>query len=85
MMYKVKVYVTLRESVLDPQGSAVKGSLHQLNYKEVSDVRIGKYMELMIEETVADLDKTVKEICEKLLANTVIEDYRYEVEEVVTQ
>ncbi len=85
MMYKVKVYVTLREIVLDPQGSAVKGSLHQLNYKEVNDVRIGKYMELMIDETVADLDTTVKEICEKLLANTVIEDYRYEVEEVVTQ
>ncbi|WP_099355016.1 phosphoribosylformylglycinamidine synthase subunit PurS [Fredinandcohnia onubensis] len=84
-MYKVKVYVTLKESVLDPQGSAVKGSLHQLNYKEVNDVRIGKYMELMIDETVADLDTTVKEICEKLLANTVIEDYRYEVEEVVTQ
>lgn len=85
MMYKVKVYVTLKESVLDPQGSAVKGSLHQLNYKEVNDVRIGKYMELMIDVTVADLDTTVKEICEKLLANTVIEDYRYEVEEVVTQ
>lgn len=85
MMYKVKVYVTLKESVLDPQGSAVKGSLHQLNYKEVNDVRIGKYMELMIDQTVADLDTTVKEICEKLLANTVIEDYRYEVEEVVTQ
>lgn len=85
MMYKVKVYVTLKESVLDPQGSAVKGSLHQLNYKEVNDVRIGKYMELMIDQTVSDLDTTVKEICEKLLANTVIEDYRYEVEEVVTQ
>ncbi|MCC3358843.1 phosphoribosylformylglycinamidine synthase subunit PurS [Bacillus sp. REN16] len=84
-MYKVKVYVTLRESVLDPQGNAVKGSLHQLNYQEVKDVRIGKYMELTIDETVADLDQTVKEICEKLLANTVIEDYRYEVEEVVTQ
>nr|WP_304220298.1 phosphoribosylformylglycinamidine synthase subunit PurS [Fredinandcohnia onubensis] len=84
-MYKVKVYVTLKESVLDPQGSAVKGSLHQLNYKEVNDVRIGKYMELMIDQTVSDLDTTVKEICEKLLANTVIEDYRYEVEEVVTQ
>jgi phosphoribosylformylglycinamidine synthase subunit PurS len=84
-MYKVKVYVTLKESVLDPQGSAVKGSLHQLNYKEVNDVRIGKYMELMIDQTLSDLDTTVKEICEKLLANTVIEDYRYEVEEVVTQ
>ncbi|MFS0820669.1 phosphoribosylformylglycinamidine synthase subunit PurS [Bacillus sp. 1P02SD] len=84
-MYKVKVYVTLRESVLDPQGTAVKGSLHQLNYKEVQDVRIGKYMELTIDKSVVDLDQTVKEICEKLLANTVIEDYRYEVEEVVTQ
>lgn len=83
MMYKVKVYVTLRESVLDPQGSAVKGSLHQLNYHEVKDVRIGKYMELTIDKSVIDLDQTVKEICEKLLANTVIEDYRYEVEEVV--
>ncbi|MEH7223377.1 phosphoribosylformylglycinamidine synthase subunit PurS [Bacillus sp. JJ1566] len=84
-MYKVKVYVTLRESVLDPQGSAVMGSLHQLNYQEVKDVRIGKYMEITIDKSVADLDKTVKEICEKLLANTVIEDYRYEVEEVVTK
>jgi len=84
-MYKVKVYVTLRESVLDPQGTAVKGSLHSLNYKEVQDVRIGKYMELTIEKSVRDIDETVKELCEKLLANTVIEDYRYEVEEVVAQ
>ncbi|MFS0862735.1 phosphoribosylformylglycinamidine synthase subunit PurS [Fredinandcohnia sp. 179-A 10B2 NHS] len=83
MNYKVKVYVTLRESVLDPQGSAVKGSLHRLNYNEVKDVRIGKYMELTIDEKVTNLDQTVREICEKLLANTVIEDYRYEVEEVV--
>lgn len=84
-MYKVKVFVTLRESVLDPQGSAVKGALHQLNYNEVKDVRIGKYMELTIDPSVADLDQTVREVCEKLLANTVIEDYRYEVEEVVAQ
>lgn len=84
-MYKVKVFVTLRESVLDPQGSAVQHALHSMNYKEVSDVRIGKYMELAIEKTERDLDATVREICEKLLANTVIEDYRYEVEEVVAQ
>ena len=49
-MYKVKVYVTLRESVLDPQGTAVQQSLHRLTYNEVSDVRIGKYIELTIEE-----------------------------------
>ncbi|MFC5773990.1 phosphoribosylformylglycinamidine synthase subunit PurS [Ectobacillus antri] len=84
-MFKVKVFVTLRESVLDPQGVAVKGALHSLSFVEVQDVRIGKYMELTIDRTVSDLDAMVKEMCEKLLANVVIEDYRYEVEEVVAQ
>jgi phosphoribosylformylglycinamidine synthase PurS subunit len=83
-MYKIKVYVTLRESVLDPQGTAVKGSLHALSYNEVEDLRIGKYMELTLKKGDYDLDTRIKEMCEKLLANTVIEDYRYEVEEVVS-
>ncbi|WP_209124784.1 phosphoribosylformylglycinamidine synthase subunit PurS [Alkalihalobacillus sp. BA299] len=80
-MYKVKVFVTLKESVLDPQGTAVKGSLHALTYNEVEDVRIGKYMELLINKSEKDIDARVKEMCEKLLANTVIEDYSFEVEE----
>ncbi|MHA6487245.1 phosphoribosylformylglycinamidine synthase subunit PurS [Bacillus cabrialesii] len=84
-MYKVKVYVSLKQSVLDPQGSAVQHALHSMTYNEVQDVRIGKYMELTIEKSDRDLDMLVKEMCEKLLANTVIEDYRYEVEEVVAQ
>lgn len=84
-MYKVKVFITLKESVLDPQGTAVKNSLHSLTYNEVSDVRIGKYIELTIDKTDRDLDQLVKEMCEKLLANMVIENYRYEVEEVVAQ
>lgn len=84
-MYKVKVYVSLKESVLDPQGSAVQHALHSMTYNEVQDVRIGKYMELTLETSDRDLDELVKEMCEKLLANTVIEDYRYEVEEVVAQ
>ncbi|WP_458353559.1 phosphoribosylformylglycinamidine synthase subunit PurS [Peribacillus frigoritolerans] len=84
-MYKVKVYITLRESVLDPQGAAVQQSLHSLTYNEVSDVRVGKYIELTIKDTNRDLDQLVKEMCEKLLANTVIEAYRYDVEEVITQ
>ncbi|HWO98672.1 MAG TPA: phosphoribosylformylglycinamidine synthase subunit PurS [Bacillus sp. (in: firmicutes)] len=83
-MYKVKVFVTLRESVLDPQGTAVKGSLHSLSFEAVKDVRIGKYMELTIEK-VDNIEEMVKEMCEKLLANVVIEDYRYEIEEVVAQ
>ncbi|MCK1997459.1 phosphoribosylformylglycinamidine synthase [Paenisporosarcina quisquiliarum] len=84
-MKKVKVYVTLRESVLDPQGSAVMGALHSMDYKEVKDVRIGKFLELQIEEGTRDIDSVIKEMCEKLLANTVIEDYRYEVEEAVSK
>lgn len=84
-MYKVKVYVTLRESVLDPQGTAVKGALHSLSYTEVQDVRIGKFMELVVEKSERDIHELVREMCEKLLANTVIEDYRYEIEEVVVQ
>ncbi|RDI36687.1 phosphoribosylformylglycinamidine synthase subunit PurS [Falsibacillus pallidus] len=84
-MYKVKVYVTLRESVLDPQGNAVKQSLHSMSYKEVSDVRIGKYMELTIEKSEKDVEAQVKEMCSRLLANTVIEDFRYEIEECVAQ
>ena len=80
-MKKVKVYVTLKESILDPQGSAVQGSLHKIGYAEVADVRIGKYLELTIADTDRDVDTIVKEMCEKVLTNTVIEKYRYEIEE----
>ena len=80
-MKKVKIYVTLRESILDPQGSAVQGSLVKMGYTEVEDLRIGKYLELSIKDTERDIDTLVKEMCEKVLTNVVIEDYRYEVEE----
>lgn len=84
-MYKVKIYVTLKESVLDPQGTAVTQSLHRLSFDEVEDVRIGKYMEVTLDAGEHDLDARICEMCEKLLANTVIENYRYEVEEVISQ
>ncbi|MFJ8515031.1 phosphoribosylformylglycinamidine synthase subunit PurS [Lysinibacillus xylanilyticus] len=80
-MKKVKIYVTLRESILDPQGSAVQGSLVKMGYAEVEDLRIGKYLELVVKDTERDIDTLVKEMCEKVLTNVVIEDYRYEVEE----
>lgn len=80
-MKKVKIYVTLRESVFEPQGAAVQTSLNELGYNEVEEVRIGKYLEVIIGDTTRDIDTIVKEMCEKLLVNTVIEDYRYEVEE----
>lgn len=78
-MFKAIVYVTLRESVLDPQGNAVQESLHSLGYDEVGEVRIGKYMELEINSNdQKKAEERVKDMCEKLLANTVIEDYRFD-------
>lgn len=74
-----KIYVTLKAGVLDPQGKAVKHSLETLNFKEVEDVRIGKYIELKLGKVSKDEgERRVKEMCEKLLANTVIESYRFE-------
>ncbi|MGG1662627.1 phosphoribosylformylglycinamidine synthase subunit PurS [Brevibacillus sp. NRS-1366] len=81
-MFKAVVYVTLRESVLDPQGHAVKGALHTLGFDEVSNARIGKYMELTLDTADrAGAEERVREMCEKLLANTVVEDYRFEIVE----
>lgn len=82
-MKKVKVTITLRESVLDPQGQAVSGAIERLGFDGVKNVRIGKLIELEVEDRVTELE--IKEMCEKLLANTVIEDYRYEIEEGVAQ
>jgi len=78
---KAKVFVTLKPGVLDPQGKAVEHSLHDLGFGEVGDVRQGKYME--IELKTADKSKAeadLEEMCKKLLANTVIENYRIELE-----
>jgi phosphoribosylformylglycinamidine synthase len=80
-MLKATVYVTIKENVLDPQGVAVQGALHSMGFGEVGEVRIGKYMELTLNTTDrAEAERRVKEMCEKLLANTVIEDYRFELE-----
>lgn len=83
-MIKVKIHITLKEGVLDPQGKAVQGSLNTLGYQSVEEVRMGKYLELTLanDENVAE---QVEEMCEKLLANPVIENYHYTVEEGVTQ
>jgi phosphoribosylformylglycinamidine synthase PurS subunit len=75
-----KVYVTPKRGVLDPQGKAVAHALHALGFGDVADVRIGKYIEIRLagggKSAVAD---RVREMCEKLLANQVIEDFHFEV------
>ncbi|AIQ21974.1 MULTISPECIES: phosphoribosylformylglycinamidine synthase subunit PurS [Paenibacillus] len=81
-MLKATVYVTIKKSVLDPQGVAVQGALHSVGFQEVESLRIGKYMELTLDtDNRAEAEVRLKEMCEKLLANTVIEDYRYELED----
>jgi phosphoribosylformylglycinamidine synthase PurS subunit len=77
-MAQVKVYVTLKPSLLDAQGKVVQGALQQLGYDGVDQVRIGKYIEMTVPNG-AEMDTQIKEMCDKLLANPVIEDYRYEV------
>ena len=77
---KARVYVTLKKSVLDPQGKTVQHALSSLGFNEVKDVRMGKYIELelgAVDKTQAE--KKIKMMCEKVLANTVIEEFRYEI------
>jgi phosphoribosylformylglycinamidine synthase subunit PurS len=80
MAKKVRVYVTLKRGVLDPQGSAVGRALRTMGYDEVEDVRLGKYIEvtLKVGQSDADAKKRLDDMCKRLLANTVIEDYRFE-------
>ena len=78
-MIHAKVYVTLKRGVLDPQGQAVARALSRLGFDEVKGARIGKYIELELEGDRAAAEARLKEMCERLLANTVIEEYRVEV------
>jgi phosphoribosylformylglycinamidine synthase len=84
--YRAKIFVTLRPSVLDPAGTAVQSGLKQLGYNNVEQVRIGKYIELSI---VSSDESTARQnldtICEQILSNPVIENYRYDLIEVETQ
>jgi len=76
---KVKIHVTLKQGILDPQGKAIEHALDSLGFKNAGNVRVGKYMEVDVNETdKTKADAQVKAMCEKLLANTIIEEYRYE-------
>ncbi len=74
---RAKVYVTLKAGVHDPAGKAVMGGLQNLGYSEVREVRIGKFFEMDVEEG-PNVEGRLREMCEKLLANTVIERFRVE-------
>jgi phosphoribosylformylglycinamidine synthase len=78
--FTAHVYVVPKPAILDPQGKAVESSLHSLGYAEVGDVRLGKYVQLRVTgASEADVEARVDEMCRKLLANEIIEDYRFDV------
>ena len=81
-MFLARVYVTLKPTVNDPPGLTIRGGLHSLGFTSVDSVRSGKYMEIRLDARDAeDARAQVNEMCRKLLANPVIEDYRFELDE----
>ena len=79
---RARVVVTPRRGILDPQGKAVQQSLHALGFGEVGEVRVGKYLELMLRDVSRDAAADrVRAMCEQLLANGVIEDFRVEIDD----
>jgi len=80
MNWEVKIETKLKDGILDPQGKAVKTGLESLGYDNVKSVFVGKYMEIVLNDIddKKDAKEMVEEMCEKLLANPVIEDYKYE-------
>ncbi len=78
---KAKVYVTLKPSVLDPQGKAIHHSVELLGFEQIEDVRQGKYFEIALDANTSETDarQTAERIAKNVLANPVIEDYRVEI------
>jgi len=80
MLYHVAIEITLRSSILDPQGKATQLALDQLDFKGIEDVRIGKYIEMRVEAASPDDARSMaRSACEKVLANPVMEDFSIEV------
>jgi phosphoribosylformylglycinamidine synthase subunit PurS len=78
---KARITVTLKQGVLDPQGKAIEGALHALGFDSVGNVRQGKYIEVEVDESdPAKARAAIERMCDQLLANTIIENYAYELE-----
>ncbi|WP_010623640.1 phosphoribosylformylglycinamidine synthase subunit PurS [Companilactobacillus versmoldensis] len=77
-MTLVKVYVTYKKSILDPQGEAITNAIHGMGFQDVNEVRMGKYFEISVDESSNTLKEDIEKICDNLLANPNMETYRYE-------
>jgi len=84
-MFLARVYVTLKPTVNDPQGLTIKGGLHSLGFTSVESVRAGKYMEIRLDgDSRQEAERLLNEMCRQLLANPIIENYRFELESAPT-
>lgn len=80
-MFKARIQITPRPSILDPQGKAVQQAVHQLGYDAVEGIRMGKYAEVTLAATDrAEAERLARELCERVLANPVMEDFAFTVE-----
>lgn len=77
IMKKVKIYISPKANILDPQGQAVENALKQLGFTDTKNVRIGKYITLEVENGTKE---QIEKMCKQLLANLIIEDYRFEID-----
>jgi phosphoribosylformylglycinamidine synthase len=82
-MFLAKIHIRLKPTVNDPQGLTIRGGLHQLGFGSVTSVRAGKFMEVILKESDEELARAnVAEMCDKLLANPIIEEYTFKLEQV---
>lgn len=82
-MFKIKIYISLKEGVADPQGATIKHALDSLGYEGVGEVRTGKYFQLELDlDDEQKVEEEIKSMCDKILVNPVIENYEYKIEEV---
>lgn len=82
-MFKAKIFVYLKKTVVDPQGQTVQHALEALDFKNLESVRIGKYIEIIINSNdLKEVKNQVENMCKKLLVNPVVEDYSYQIENV---
>ena len=82
-MYQARIYVTLKPTVIDPQGITVLSSLHRLGFNNAEDVRVGKYLLVNVSESDRETAAaSVTDMCQKLLTNPVIEEFQFDLEEI---
>jgi len=80
-MFLAKIFITLKSTVNDPQGQTIRGGLQELGFENVVNVRAGKYLEIYLDEdSEIEANKKVQDMCDKLLANLVIEEFHFDIQ-----